>query len=55
MLCIRTEAGKFRAIVRQMCQACHEKGQPVLVGTVSIEKSELFSRTAESGASSTTC
>jgi len=32
-------AGKDRAIVKQI-QECHEKGQPVLVGTVSIEKSE---------------
>ena len=39
----KTEAGKFRAIIRQV-QACHEKGQPVLVGTVSIEKSELLSK-----------
>jgi preprotein translocase subunit SecA len=39
----KTEAGKFRAVIRQI-QACHEKGQPVLVGTVSIEKSELLSK-----------
>ena len=39
----KTEAGKFRAIIRQVA-ACHEKGQPVLVGTVSIEKSELLSK-----------
>ena len=39
----KNEAGKLRAIVRQV-QACHEKGQPVLVGTISIEKSELVSR-----------
>ena len=39
----KTEAGKFRAIIRQV-QACHEKGQPVLVGTVSIEKSEILSK-----------
>ncbi len=39
----KTEAGKFRAIVEQV-KACHEKGQPVLVGTISIEKSELLSR-----------
>ena len=39
----KTEAGKFRAIVRQVI-ACHEKGQPVLVGTVSIEKSEVLSK-----------
>ena len=39
----KTEAGKYRAIIRQI-MACHEKGQPVLVGTVSIEKSELLSK-----------
>ncbi len=39
----KTEAGKFRAVIRQI-KACHEKGQPVLVGTISIEKSELLSR-----------
>ncbi len=37
-----TIAGKNRAIVRQI-RECHEKGQPVLVGTVSIEKSEELS------------
>ncbi len=39
----KTEAGKFRAIIQQVA-ACHEKGQPVLVGTVSIEKSEILSK-----------
>ncbi len=38
----KTEAGKYRAVVRQ-AKECHEKGQPVLVGTVSIEKNELLS------------
>jgi len=38
----KTEPGKLRAIVRQI-EECHEKGQPVLVGTVSIEKSEILS------------
>ncbi|MBE6845361.1 MAG: preprotein translocase subunit SecA, partial [Ruminococcus sp.] len=38
----RTEAGKFKAIIEQIVQ-CHEKGQPVLVGTISIEKSEILS------------
>ena len=38
----KNEAGKFRAIVEQVAQ-CYAKGQPVLVGTVSIEKSELVS------------
>ena len=36
-----TEA-KYRAIIRQI-KTCHEKGQPVLVGTVSVEKSEVLS------------
>ncbi len=39
----KTELGKFRAIIRQV-QECHAKGQPVLVGTVSIEKSEILSK-----------
>ena len=39
----KTELGKYRAIINQV-KACHEKGQPVLVGTVSIEKSELLSK-----------
>jgi len=38
----KNEAGKFRAIIEQI-EKCHEKGQPVLVGTISIEKSELLS------------
>ena len=38
----RTEKGKYAAIIDQIV-ACHEKGQPVLVGTISIEKSELLS------------
>ena len=38
----KNEAGKFRAIVRQI-EECHAKGQPILVGTVSIEKSEMLS------------
>ncbi len=38
----RTERAKFAAIIEQV-KACHEKGQPVLVGTVSIEKSEQLS------------
>ena len=36
------EAGKNRAIINQIVE-CHEKGQPVLVGTISIEKSEYLS------------
>ncbi|MBQ2892688.1 MAG: preprotein translocase subunit SecA [Oscillospiraceae bacterium] len=39
----KTEAGKFRAIVEQV-KACNAKGQPVLVGTISIEKSEILSK-----------
>ncbi|MCI7639018.1 MAG: preprotein translocase subunit SecA [Clostridiales bacterium] len=39
----KTEAGKYRAIVQQV-KECHAKGQPVLVGTISIEKSELLSK-----------
>ena len=39
----KTEAGKYRAIVEQV-KECHAKGQPVLVGTISIEKSELLSK-----------
>ena len=38
----KNENGKYRAIINQI-KECHEKGQPVLVGTVSIEKSELLS------------
>ncbi|MEA4956070.1 MAG: preprotein translocase subunit SecA [Pseudoflavonifractor sp.] len=38
----KSEAGKFRAVIHQI-EECHEKGQPVLVGTISIEKSELLS------------
>jgi preprotein translocase subunit SecA len=38
----KTEAGKYRAVVA-LAKACHEKGQPVLIGTVSIEKNELLS------------
>ncbi len=39
----KSEEGKDRAILAQIA-ACHEKGQPVLVGTISIEKSEHLSR-----------
>ncbi|MCB9809769.1 preprotein translocase subunit SecA [Candidatus Peribacteria bacterium] len=38
----KNERGKFTAVAREV-QALHEKGQPVLVGTVSIEKSEYLS------------
>ena len=39
----KTEAGKFRAVIQQI-KDCHAKGQPVLVGTISIEKSEYLSK-----------
>ncbi|MBP3493008.1 MAG: preprotein translocase subunit SecA [Oscillospiraceae bacterium] len=39
----KTEMGKFRAVIRQI-KECHEKGQPVLVGTVSIEKNEFLGK-----------
>ena len=39
----KNEAGKLRAIIEQI-RVCHEKGQPVLVGTVSIEKNELLGK-----------
>ncbi len=39
----KTEAGKLRAVVEQIAQ-CHARLQPVLVGTISIEKSELLSK-----------
>jgi len=38
----KSEAAKFNAIVKQIA-LCHKKGQPVLVGTVTIEKSEILS------------
>jgi len=38
----KTEAAKYRAVIQQI-KECHEKGQPVLVGTVSIEKNEKLS------------
>ncbi|MBR3631319.1 MAG: preprotein translocase subunit SecA [Oscillospiraceae bacterium] len=39
----RSEKGKFQCIIDQIVE-CHEKGQPVLVGTISIEKSEMLSQ-----------
>ncbi|MBP3481698.1 MAG: preprotein translocase subunit SecA [Clostridia bacterium] len=39
----KTEPSKFNAVIEQICE-CHQKGQPVLVGTISIEKSELLSK-----------
>jgi len=38
----KTEMGKYQAVIRQI-QECHAKGQPVLVGTVNIDKSEILS------------
>ena len=38
----KTEKGKFEAVVEQV-KECNQKGQPVLVGTVTIEKSEILS------------
>src|SRR5205814_8240906 len=38
----KSEAGKFKSIVKEV-KMLHEKGQPVLIGTVSIEKNELLS------------
>ena len=39
----KTEKGKYNAVIEQIIE-CNKKGQPVLVGTVSIEKSEYLSR-----------
>ena len=38
----KTEQGKYKAVIRKI-KECHEKGQPVLVGTVNIDKSEILS------------
>ncbi len=39
----KTEAAKYKAVIEQV-KECHAKGQPVLVGTVSIEKNEALSK-----------
>ncbi|MDR9757071.1 MAG: preprotein translocase subunit SecA [Syntrophomonadaceae bacterium] len=39
----RTEQGKFAAVVEEIAE-CYQRGQPVLVGTISIEKSEYLSK-----------
>ncbi|MEG1182025.1 MAG: preprotein translocase subunit SecA, partial [Oscillospiraceae bacterium] len=39
----KTANGKYGAVIEQIVE-CHKKGQPVLVGTISIEKSELLSK-----------
>ncbi len=38
----RSEQGKYNAVIEQVAE-CHQKGQPVLVGTITIDKSELLS------------
>ena len=51
----KTEAAKYRAVIAQV-KECHAKGQPVLVGTVSIEKNEHLSYLLSAArASSITC
>src|SRR3989338_3675872 len=42
----KNEIGKFKAVAKEV-KVCNEKGQPVLVGTVSIEKNELLSKLLE--------
>lgn len=42
----RTEIGKFKSIINDI-KSCNEKGQPVLVGTASVEKSEILSNMLE--------
>jgi preprotein translocase subunit SecA len=42
-LVYKNEAGKFRAVIADI-EDCHERGQPVLVGTVSVEKSEVVAK-----------
>ena len=46
-MCIRdsykTVEGKYRAVIEQVME-CHKNGQPVLVGTVSVEKSETLAK-----------
>ena len=39
----QTERAKYKHVIEQI-KKCHEKGQPILVGTISIEKSELLSK-----------
>ena len=52
----KTEAGKFNAVLEEI-EDCHRRGQPVLMGTVSIEKSEHLSVAEAQGyiASSAQC
>ncbi len=42
---IRPSRGKYNAVIQQVLE-CHQKGQPVLVGTISMEKSELLAKHA---------
>ena len=42
-LVYKNEAGKFRAVINDIAE-CQERGQPVLVGTVSVEKSEVVAK-----------
>ena len=44
--CTRPINGKYNAVIEQVAE-CHAKGQPVLVGTVSVEKSESSLQAAE--------
>jgi preprotein translocase subunit SecA len=54
-LVYKNERGKFRAVIEEVAE-CYERGQPVLVGTVSVEKSEVLVGDAqEAGHSHTTC
>jgi preprotein translocase subunit SecA len=46
-LVYKNEAGKFRAVVADV-EDCHQRGQPVLVGTVSVEKSEVVANLLKS-------
>ena len=41
-LVYKNERGKFRAVIEEVAE-CYERGQPVLVGTISVEKSEVLS------------
>ena len=45
-LIYRTEMDKFKAVIRDVKER-HEKGQPILIGTISIEKNELFTELME--------
>ncbi len=53
-LVYQTEEAKFEAVVDDIAER-HEQGQPVLVGTTSVEKSELLSRMLKRPACRTRC